>query len=542
MDLEKIALMFCGATVAFIWYKRLRAFAIRDVPGPRNPSWIYGHAWSWISSKAIVVEKELLEEYGSIVRWNGLFGEDRLWVADPKAVQHIFQGPDRLYEKPHFQRERIAMLTGWGVGTVEGDAHKRQRRAMAPAFGLVEAKALYPHFSRCFDSLVDKWHETISNSESGQTAIFDVNSWLNKASLDAVGAGAFGYDFGALENAGNKLAETYENLTFDAGASLSKIYLFVMDCFKWAPKGSFLWLIDWGKSPQLTKLRQNKIYAHEVATQLIEEKRQELKDGTSRKDILSLLVKANSALRPDWRLNDDEIIAQVRTLMFAGHETTAKALTGALWELAENRHVQEKLRAEIMETLSRIRARGDSDFTVNDFDSMPYLLAVGKEILRVYPVVVEVVRAPKKDDVLPLSKPFVGRSGKLYRDLHVPAGTIVAVSSVGYNLNKDVWGPDAYEFRPERWLDMNGKPESPVGLYGNLATFCGGHKGCIGWRFAVIELHTFLVTLIRHFDFSLPNDGRELAKTRLGAISPVVVGEEHKGPQLPLKVTILGNA
>jgi hypothetical protein len=62
------------------------------------------------------------------------------------------------------------------------------------------------------------------------------------------------------------------------------------------------------------------------------------------------------------------------------------------------------------------------------------------------------------------------------------------------------------------------------------------------YRYSVIELHTFLVTLIRHFDFYLPNDGRELEKTRLGAISPVVVGEEHKGPQLPLKVTILGNA
>ena len=53
-------------------------------------------------------------------------------------------------------------------------------------------------------------------------------------------------------------------------------------------------------------------------------------------------------------------------------------LTFALWELANNRHIQERLRAEIMETLGRIRARGDSDFTVNDFDSMPYLLAVGK--------------------------------------------------------------------------------------------------------------------------------------------------------------------
>lgn len=80
--------------------------------------------------------------------------------------------------------------------------------------------------------------------------------------------------------------------------------------------------------------------------------------------------------------------------MFVGHEATAKTvrfllfnfhpskpgsqLTAVVWELANNRHAQESLRAEIMETLERIKARGDNDFTVNDFDSMPYLLAVGK--------------------------------------------------------------------------------------------------------------------------------------------------------------------
>ena len=37
-----------------------------------------------------------------------------------------------------------------------------------------------------------------------------------------------------------------------------------------------------------------------------------------------------------------------------------------------------------------------------------------------------------------------------------------------FRRNKDVWGPDAYEFRPERWLDMNERPESPVGVYGNM--------------------------------------------------------------------------
>ena len=53
-------------------------------------------------------------------------------------------------------------------------------------------------------------------------------------------------------------------------------------------------------------------------------------------------------------------------------------MTFALWELAKNRNVQERLRAEIMETLENIRSRGDSDFCVNDFDSMPYLVAVAK--------------------------------------------------------------------------------------------------------------------------------------------------------------------
>jgi len=57
-------------------------------------------------------------------------------------------------------------------------------------------------------------------------------------------------------------------------------------------------------------------------------------------------------------------------------------LTFALWEFAKNPRIQERLRAEIVETLERIRARGDGDFGVEDFGSMPYLVAVGKVCLQ----------------------------------------------------------------------------------------------------------------------------------------------------------------
>lgn len=101
---------------------------------------------------------------------NAITQEERLWVADPKAIHHILQGSNRLYEKPDFIRERGATFVGWGLASVEGelpliprvvylliptlgDAHKRQRRAMTPAFGLVESKALYPNFARCSNSV-----------------------------------------------------------------------------------------------------------------------------------------------------------------------------------------------------------------------------------------------------------------------------------------------------------------------------------------------------------------------------------------------------
>jgi len=130
-------------------------------------------------------------------------------------------------------------------------------------------------------------------------------------------------------------------------------------------------------------------------------------------------------------------------------------LAFALWELAKHPDRQEKLRAEINETLVKVRARGDTDFTTNDFENMPYLVAVtkvcwkrffaclnegethpvsAKESLRIHPISVEVSRTPIEDDVVPLTKPIVGTSGKVYNELLIPKGTPISISMLGYNL------------------------------------------------------------------------------------------------------------
>ena len=160
-----------------------------------------------------------------------------------------------------------------------------------------------------------------------------------------------------------------------------------------------------------------------------------------------------------------------------------------------------------METLGRIRARGDGDFTVNDFDSMSYLLAVGK-------VCWELVRPSMRADLqLRIGSlegsPALASNHTYTQERRFPApleacrwciwkdlqrftcscrdsrdnfdSRIQFVSSSSlfaslqwleltspFRRNKDLWGPDAYEFKPERWFDMNKRPESPVGVYGNL--------------------------------------------------------------------------
>ena len=77
--------------------------------------------------------------------------------------------------------------------------------------------------------------------------------------------------------------------SFAAFGRLSKGQFFMMESFKWAPAGFAAWIYEWDKSPGMVNLRANRTYAHEVAAKLIEEKRQEFKGGTSRKDLLSLL-------------------------------------------------------------------------------------------------------------------------------------------------------------------------------------------------------------------------------------------------------------
>lgn len=152
------------------------------------------------------------------------------------------------------------------------------------------------------------------------------------------------------------------------------------------------------------------------------------------------------------------------TLLFGGQETTTSAVSRILHLLACRPNAQAKLRTEIRAAKLEYAA----NHSVQDgwqsvslpydvLNSLPYLDAIVRETLRVYPPTSMLNRTCTHDAVLPLQFPVRSATGEELTAIHVPAGTNILMSILGSNHNKDVWGDDASVWRPERWLTASGE-------------------------------------------------------------------------------------
>jgi len=280
---------------------------------------------------------------------------------------------------------------------------------------------------------------------------------------------------------------------------------------------------------------------HKLAHSLIQEKSDALMEGKGNRDVLSLLINANMSEDPKTRLSEYEIISQMRTVLLAGHETTANSLSFLLLELAKHPEVQTRMRQEIQEIKSSKLARGEPQLNIDDLETMSYMIAVIKESLRIHPIVYHIMRVAGRDDVLPLSEPIVTKSGETITGVPIPEGTNLILGFAAYNRNKKVWGADADEFKPDRWLTTTKRDGPTIGVYSNLLTFSGGVRACIGWRFAVLEIQTLLIELVSNFEFTMTEESKRVRRMPCAVMVPVIEGQEDRGVQLPLNIALVAN-
>jgi len=523
-----------GATLGLYGLYKLFTFVyhevtspLRDLPGPPSKSWIYGNFKEIWDGEGSVVQEKWIEEYGSTIRFKGIFGRDRLYTTDLKALNHIFAN-NYDYQKPEWSTYNIKRILGEGLLLVEGDVHKHQRRVLNPAFGPQQIRELTETFIEKSIQLRDIWMSQVAESTSGVQTI-DALSWLSRTTLDIIGLAGFNYKFDALTDPDrNELNKAFA-IMFKAGTSLSVIP-FLRAMF------SFLRFLPAERDTESRKAAET---MRQIGVNLLQEsKARMVKDSdaakassASARDILSLLVRANTMpdLHESQRMSDKDVLAQIPTFLVAGHETTSVATTWALFALTQHKSVQSKLREELL-TIST------DNPTMDELNGLPYLDGVIREVLRLYAPVPSTIRAAMKDDYLPLAKPFVDRKGVIRHEIRVTKGQTMTIPILPINRAKSLWGEDASEFKPERWQNVPEAVAAVPGVWGNMLTFLGGPKACIGYRFTLVEMKAILFTLIRAFEFDLAVPASDIGKRSVMVQRPILLSDPDRANKLPLLV------
>ncbi|KAL1666270.1 cytochrome P450 [Schizophyllum commune] len=525
-----IVLTVAGVSLArytFGMWRRRRL--LRHVPGPDSNSFLLGNLPELLRSPAAEIEFDWQERYGGVVKYNGAFGEQLLMISDPVAAQYVVQTSGYGFIRPSDRKEVSRQLLGRGILTVEGHDHKRHRRIMVPGLSSVEVNSW----------MADKWADLMHDKD---VTVCDIPFWTARATLGKSPrkrshvrklTPAFDYHFNALDDDSNAMAKVYHNLLSKTRRNPSNYEILMAEAIGRLPNDLVRYWNDFIPNRRRTHAARCKAIAEPIARDLVARKLSALQAGETGTDVMSRLVQANASADPDDRLDEEELLAQLLTMILSGHETTANTLSWALYELCRHPDVQTRLRTE----LRTFRATsGSSEPSAAAFDGMPYLAAVVKETLRFHAPVYNTARTAAREDVIPLGEPIVDSCGQSIYEIPVLEGQRVLISIAAYNRNKAIFGTDADRYDPERWL----KPgyvnrQASIGMYSNLLTFGGGHRGCLGWRFAVLELSAFLFELINRFDFAISPTLR-VHRGAAAVMVPMLEGELEKGTQLPLFV------
>ncbi|KDR81977.1 hypothetical protein GALMADRAFT_240373 [Galerina marginata CBS 339.88] len=506
-----------------------------DLPGPPSKSLIFGNFKDVTQGDSSEVLEKWIEEYGSTIKYKGFLGKTLLYTADLKAINHILMNSND-YTKPEVNIYIIKRVLGDGIILAEGEAHRKQRKVLNPAFGPQQMRDINKVFVEKSLELRDMWTREIQKQQLDGAAMVDSLSWFSRLALDVIGIAGFNYNFDSLSDDPEKdeFGRAF-SVTSKMGRNMN-----VMAILKYLiPAISFL---PGGHDPEEEKAADT---VDRIGAQLLNERKAAAetqgKDNKSweSRDILSLLVRANSMpdLPENQRLSDRDVLGQIPTFMSAGHETTSISSTWAFYALSQNKDAQTKLREELM-TIST------DNPTMDELNSLPYLDTVVRESLRLYAPVPETSRVAAKDDFLPLSKPFIDRHGKLHHELRMKKGQSVAIPIIPINRAKALWGEDAKEFKPERWENLPEEVSAIPGVWGNMMTFIGGPRACIGYRFSIVEMKAILFTLIRAFEFDLAVPANDIIISSKAFMQRPVLRTEtdpKKLNQLPLLVRLVGH-
>jgi cytochrome P450 family 110 len=417
--------------------------------GPKTPAiWQMFH---WITSPFSFMHR-CTHDYGDCftVKLGEKFAPV-VFFSHPQALQTILTSDDsKVFDAPGELNGLFEPLLGsQSVIGLSGDRHRRMRQLMMPPF--------HGERMRSYGQIIGEiTEEVIRNWRVGSSLL--VRESMQAISMRVILGAVFGLAEGSRYQQLEQLLGTMLN-EMSNPLSVSLLYFpsLRQDLGSLSPWGNFI-----RKRQQVDQL----IY-DEIA------ERRSHSDST-RNDILTLLMAARD--ESGEALTDVELRDELMSLLVAGHETTATALTWALYWI----HKFPKIRDQLLQELQGLDNPADPNALVR----LPYLNAVCSETLRIYPVAM--LTFPR---VVSIPVELMGYS--------LEPGTIVIGSIYLTHHREDIY-PNSDQFKPERFLDRQFSPFEYL-------PFGGGSRRCIGMAFALFEMKVVLSKILSHAELGLAN-------------------------------------
>ncbi|PCH33098.1 hypothetical protein WOLCODRAFT_147202 [Wolfiporia cocos MD-104 SS10] len=426
-----------------------------------------------------------------------------LYISDPAALDTILlKDPANFEEGSSYMNANILMF-GPGISSVSGEQHRKQRRMLTSAFSATQMREALPTIRETAARL----HTALASRVSDTPREVDILGWLSRTTLENIGQAGLGYSFDSLIEDERDEFGKIVNMVFPTIQEMFVFRPFLPYIFSFGTPGlrrrlvESLWFIGLIKRLQnvadAMDTMSSYIYRAKIST-LYQNK--DFRDYVmGNKNIMSTLLRATTDTSGSVGMSDAEVISQISIVIAAAVDTTATTLSRILQLLAQYEDYQERLRTEL-------QAYKLDELTYDELIKIPLMDAMYKETLRLYPAANQLTREVQKDTVLPLHQPINGQDGRTITEIPVPAGSEVIVGILGCNTSRYIWGDDALEWKPERWLSP--LPDSVInapipGVYSSLMTFVGGKRSCVGLKFAELSIKILLATLIPHFTFGL---------------------------------------
>ncbi|KAI0760541.1 cytochrome P450 [Fomes fomentarius] len=535
------------AAFAYMLWRLLNHLVVRssldNLSGPAPDSLIMGSLDEVFNRQGWRRWEYLNDTYGPTYVITGLFGEKILQTYDPKFMHSILIKDVEHWPKTLAPTDDLPMLLGPGLLTTEGKQHRRQRKMLNPVF----SDAHLRNMTHIFYDIAHRLRSAMERTLGKEAQEIDVNGWMSRTTLEMLGQAGLGYSFDDFTGeTSNSYGESL-GLFFPVFARVPLLGRVVAKISYVLPEKWIRAICRVYPMAELRRLIRIADTMDRRSEDIVDEKKAALTSGDEEllqrvgegKDIMSILLKANITASTTEKLTDRELVAQMSIFILAGMDTTSNALTRILHTLAQHPYAQEKLRAEIIDA----QGSSDVDNGVNiDYDhlvKLPYLDAVCRETLRLYAPVEIIGRRARRDMNVPLHTPVRGRDGSMMNDVSVTKGTLVILHIQAINTRKALWGEDATEWRPERWLGpLPAELEEAriPGVYSQLMSFSGGSRSCIGFKFSQLEMKVVLAVLLAAFKFELTD---KPVAWNSSPISYPTMGEESTKPELLLKVQAL---